>query len=87
MRARIEQNNRDYAYMIYMTDTAKAITGNTARVASGGQEITKRWIDVVDRKPADTRTGDEIALEVIKAAGLSFAGNSETGNSEKEGGE
>ena len=32
----------------------------------------KRWYDTLVRTPADNRTGDEIALDVIKAAGLSF---------------
>lgn len=30
----------------------------------------ERWIDLIEPKAADNRTGDEIAAEVIKNAGL-----------------
>lgn len=56
-------------YRVYMTDAAKAFVGNTAR-ANGGQELTRRWVDLIDIKPTDNRTGDEIALDVINKAGL-----------------
>lgn len=46
-----------------------AISGNTARYA-GGDYMQIRWEDLANPKPADTRTGYEIAAEVIKKAGL-----------------
>lgn len=47
------------AYRVYVTDTLKAISGANARYA-----------DWIDQKPKDTRTGAEIAADVIKKAGL-----------------
>lgn len=53
----------------YVTDALMFITENTARYA-GGRYQTRRWLDVAH--PRDTRTGDEIAAEVIRRAGLTF---------------
>ena len=44
-----------------------AISGNTARYA-GGDYMQTRWEDLA--KPMDSRSGNEIAAEVIKKAGL-----------------
>ena len=48
-----------------------------------GKGFSKRWIEIItpedpEESEADTRTGDEIALYVIKNAGLSFQERSET---------
>lgn len=59
------------AYKIYTTDALKAVTVNTARF-NGGSEMKIRFVDLIDKKQVDTRTGDEIALDVIEKAGLSF---------------
>lgn len=42
-----------------MTDSLKAISG-----------ATTRYFDWITRKPAENRTGKEIAADVIKKAGL-----------------
>ena len=42
-----------------MTDSLKAIIG-----------ANSRYVDWITRKPAETRTGAEIAADVIKKAGL-----------------
>lgn len=44
-----------------------AIAENTSRMF-GGRHMTKRWCEKYI--PTDTRTGDEIVLDVIKKAGL-----------------
>ena len=59
MKAKIEQDEQELAYKIYMTDSLKGIVG-----------MKSRWIDLIDRKPVDNRTGDEIAVDVIQKAGL-----------------
>ena len=56
-------------FKAYVTDALMLITENTARYA-GGRYQTRRWIDAAH--PRDTRTGDEIAAEVIRRAGLTF---------------
>ena len=51
-------------YRGYVTDVLKVIA------ESWGATISDRYADLVERKPQDTRTGDEIALDVIRRAGL-----------------
>lgn len=36
----------------------------------GGRCHKNTFSDFIDRKPEDNRTGDEIAMEIIKKAGL-----------------
>lgn len=64
-----QQEQKEFAYRVYVSDALKIITENTAKYA-GGSHLTKRWVDIVTEKPEDTRTGAEIARDVIKAAGL-----------------
>ena len=47
------------------------ITENTAKFA-GGRHLVKRWADKFI--PQDTRTGDEIALDVILRSGIKVMG-------------
>ena len=42
---------------------------NTAKYA-GGSYIKARYIDIIEPKKVDTRTGDEIVADIIKRAGL-----------------
>lgn len=52
-----------------MAEAIRAISESTAKYA-GGPYIQARYIDIIKPKPKDTRTGDEIAADVIKKAGL-----------------
>ena len=54
------------AYRFYVTDSLQYIPQQ--------RYTTKRFYDIIYAKPEDTRTGDEIAVDVIKKAGLSFGG-------------
>ena len=54
-------------YRAYVTDALMLLTENTARFA-GGRYQTRRWLDAVHSR--DARTGDEIALDFIRRAGL-----------------
>lgn len=56
-------------YQAYITECLQVIANNTAKYA-GGNIIKKRYYDIVNPKPKDTRTGEEIAADVIKKAGL-----------------
>lgn len=53
------------AYRFYITDTLKAINENLAKIA-GGPYMSARYADVVHPKPTDTRSGNEIAADIIK---------------------
>ena len=54
-----------YAYRSYTADLLKVIA------ESMGAEVNSRFVDIVDLShKEDTRSADEIALEVIEKAGL-----------------
>lgn len=63
------QEQKEFTYRVYVSDALKLITENTAKYARGSH-LKNRWADIVEQKPVDTRTGAEIARDVIKAAGL-----------------
>lgn len=64
-----QKEQKELAYRMYVSDALKLICENTAKYA-GGSHLTIRFSDILAQKPADTRTGAEIARDVIKAAGL-----------------
>lgn len=43
------------------------------RAAGQNKYLTERWIDLIVNEKRDTRSADEIALDVISRAGLRFA--------------
>ena len=67
--ARFNQHQRDLAYRIYVTDCLRIISENTAKMG-GGSYITAKFPDILNPKPVDNRTGEEIAADIIKRAGI-----------------
>ena len=67
--ARYQSQQRDLAYRIYVTDCLRIISENTAKM-SGGSYITAKFEDIINPKPVDNRTGEEIAADIIKLAGI-----------------
>ena len=67
--ARFNQHQRDLAYRIYVTDCLRIISENTAKMG-GGSYITAKLSDIINPKPVDDRTGEEIAADIIKLAGI-----------------
>lgn len=67
--SRYNHKQEEKQYRIYLTDALMAIANNTAR-AFGGSTVTMRYSDII--KPQDTRTGDDIAVDVMQRAGLTF---------------
>ena len=67
--ARFNQHQRDLAYRIYVTDCLRIISENSAKMC-GGAYITAKFADIINPKPADNRTGEEIAADIIKRAGI-----------------
>ena len=65
--ARYQSQQRDFAYRIYVTDCLRIISENTAKIC-GGSYITAKFADIIDPKPADNRTGEEIAADIIRRA-------------------
>lgn len=69
--SRYKHKQEEKQYRVYITDALMVIANNVCNVA-GGQQIKTRYQDL--GKPQDTRTGNEIAVDVMKRAGLTFGG-------------
>ena len=67
--ARFNQHQRDLAYRIYVTDCLRIISENTAKMG-GGSYIAAKFADIINPKPVDNRTGEEIAADIINRAGI-----------------
>ena len=67
--ARYQSQQRDLAYRIYISDCLRIISENTAKMGCGSY-ITAKFADIINPKPVDNRTGEEIAADIIKKAGL-----------------
>ena len=67
--ARYQSQQRDLAYRIYVTDCLRIISENTAKIG-GGSYINAKISDIINPKPVDNRTGEEIAADIIKLAGI-----------------
>lgn len=68
MEARLKTEQRDEAYRIYITDALKAISGSTSKFA-GGNYISERYYDLINPKPKDTRTAEDIINSIKKGLG------------------
>ena len=67
--SRYKREQEEKAYRVYVTDALRLTVENTAKYA-GGSYIKSRYIDVIEPKKVDNRTGDEIVADIIKRAGL-----------------
>jgi hypothetical protein len=66
VRAKCTEDDERMAYRAYVTESL--------RLQGENKYIQRSWMDIINPKPVDTRTGDEIALQVIKNAGLHYKG-------------
>ena len=57
------------AYRIYIADCLRILSENTAKVG-GGSYITAKFSDIINPKPVEKRTGEEIAADIINRAGI-----------------
>lgn len=57
------------AFACYVADAAKIITENTAKYASGTY-MKMHFADIIKPQKKEWRTGEEIAADVIRSAGL-----------------
>ena len=64
-----QKEQEDRAVTIYCAECLRIITENTAKI-SGGNYITAKLADIINPKPVDNRTGEEIAADIIKRAGI-----------------
>lgn len=65
----IKRQAEKESYKIYTAECLRIITENTAKIV-GGSCVSVSFADIIDPKPVDNRTGEEIVAEIIKKAGL-----------------
>lgn len=66
--ARFRKEEEEAIYRIYASDALRVIAMNGGYHAASYPQ--KRYAEMLDIKPQETRTGDEIAADVIKKCGL-----------------
>ena len=66
IRAKCAEDDERYSYRAYVTESL--------RLRGEGKCIVKSWMDIIDPPPVDTRSGDEIAINVLQHAGLIHKG-------------
>ena len=72
--AEFKREQETKAYRIYVTETLRLLTENTAKFA-GGAMIKEKYYDIINQKPknVDKMTGDQIVADIVKRAGLELA--------------
>lgn len=67
--ARYQLQQRDLAYRIYVAECLRMISENAA--SGGGRSyMAVKFEDIINQKHVDNRTGEEIAADIIKRAGI-----------------
>lgn len=64
-----QKEQEEKAVKIYCAECLRIITENTAKMG-GGSYITAKLSDIINPKPVENRTGEAIAAEIIKRAGI-----------------
>ena len=69
--AEYKRQQEELAFRIYMTESIRLLTENTARF-SGGSVIKERYYDIVNRKHEyeEEKSGDEIVRDIVTRAEL-----------------
>lgn len=68
----LEQETKDEAWRVYMSDAVRQLVENVAK-GIGGAWIDRRYCDIVDHKPADTRTTEQKFYDAISSMGFTLA--------------
>jgi hypothetical protein len=66
MIAKINSDIRDWTYRHYVANSLRYLAKGE------GEYLLPTLYEALHPKPVDNRTGDEIAIDVIKKAGLKF---------------
>lgn len=64
VEARIDEYNREEAYRIYVS--------KSLQLAPQGKWLTSSYVDILKPQEVDTRSGDEVIVDIMKRAGLKF---------------
>ena len=68
--SRFRKRQKEELYKVYIADNLMILNNNIAH-AFGGSIITTR--DADSGKPVEKKSGDDIAVDIMQRAGLSFA--------------
>ena len=69
VRSQLEASTRDSVFKVYVSDCLRIITENTAKYA-GGSFMKMRYSDLIESKPKQEKSAEEIIDDVVKKAGL-----------------
>ena len=64
-----QKEQEDKAVKIYYAECLRIFTENTAKICSGSY-ITVKLADILNPKQVENITGEEIAADIIKRAGI-----------------
>ena len=64
VEARLDECQREETYRIYVTKSLQLFPQN--------KYLQSSYQDIINPKPRDNRTGDEIVADIMKRAGLTF---------------
>ena len=64
-----KKRTEDEIYRVYVTDCLQMISENTANQV-GGKFIQKRYYDILNPPPVETRTAEEITKEIADKCGI-----------------
>lgn len=67
----LRTHQQDMAYRFYITDALYSIS-NTMAHCYGGSHLQKRYHEILHPCAQDGRSGEEVAIEVIRSIGLEF---------------
>ena len=65
----VKRQQEESAFRIYTAECLRTMTENTAKFA-GGSFVQAKYSDLIDPKPQDNRTCEEITAEGVKRCGL-----------------
>ena len=66
--ARFNEQQREMAYRIYITDSLKILSENSSNLA-GGSRITTRFADIIKPQKTETRTATEVIDHIRQGLG------------------
>lgn len=67
MKARFNRDKMEFTYKYYITDMLFYRNQN--------QGLSERFYDKINKKPEDTRSGKELAYDILKKAGVEVIHN------------
>lgn len=71
---RIKEQKENEFYRLYVAECLRIISENTAKTAGGGY-MSKSFDEIINPKPTDSRSAEEIINDITKNAGIEVVHN------------